>query len=250
MSKRKILTVSILSALVIAAAFGAVAYRSASAAGIPSSVASVVSDIQEHGGRGFEGISDEDLAAALGITVDELTAAREEAKAAVLEQAVADGLITQAQADAVANGERVFPLGILGRDFLSENGIDYQTFLADALGISVEELQAARTQAFTDNINQAVANGTITQERADLILGRFLLAQDSAFQSSMQTAFEAAVNQAVESGVITQAQADQILANSSGVWLDGIGGHGRGHRGGDFGDFDRPASPDTSTVTP
>ena len=73
MSKRKILTVSILSALVIAAAFGAVAYRSASAAGITSSVASVVSDIQEHGGRGFEGISDEDLAAALGITVDELT---------------------------------------------------------------------------------------------------------------------------------------------------------------------------------
>ena len=117
---------------------------------------------------------------------------------------------------------------------MSKNGVDYQSYLAEALGITVEELQAARSEAFIANINQAVADGSITQERADLILGRYALAQDSTFQSAMQTAFEAAVNQAVASGVITQAQADQILANSSGIWMDGIGGHLRGHRGGHF----------------
>jgi hypothetical protein len=247
MSKRKIVTVSILGALVIAAAFGAVAYGSARAAGITSTAANIVAEVQGRGGRGHEGVSDEDLAEALGITVDELTAAREEAKTAALEQAVADGLITQAQADALTNGERAFPIARRGIDFLSENGIDYDTFLAEALGISVEELQAARSEAFIANIAQAVADGTITQERADLILGRYALAQDSTFQSAMQTAFEAAVNQAVASGVITQAQADQILANSSGIWMDGMGGRGHGHRGGDF---EIPASPETSTTTP
>jgi hypothetical protein len=247
MSKRKIFTVSILSTLVIAAAFGAVAYSSASAAQATPSLATVASAVLERGGRGFEGVSDEDLAEVLGITVEELQAAREEARAAVLEQAIADGLITQAQADEIGSGEHTFLLqGHLSR-WLSENGIDYQAYLADALGITVEELQAARDQAFTDNINQAVADGTLTQERADLILGRNALAQDSTFQSAMQSAFEAAVNQAVASGVITQAQADQILVNSSGNWVGGIGGHGHGHRGGDF---EPPVFPETSTTMP
>lgn len=249
MSKRKILTISILSALVIAAAFGAVAYRSARAAQAIPELAAVVSEVEARGGRGFEVISDEELAEALGISVDELAAAREEAKTAALEQAVADGLITQAQADALTNGERVFPFVGRGLDFLSNNGLDYQVFLAEALGISVDELTKARNQVFTDNINQTVADGTLTQERADLILGRRALAQDSTFQSAMQTAFETAVKQAVASGVITQAQADQILANSSGIWLNGIGGHERGHRG-IPGNFEIPAFPDTTTTKP
>ncbi len=234
MSKRKIFTISIIGALVVAVAFGAVAYSSARAAGITSTAAAVVADIQERGGRELEGVSDEDLAAALGITVDELTAAREEAKAAVLEQAVADGLITQAQADAITNRDGSFPLARHLAGFLKENDVDYQTYLAEALGITVEELQAARSEAFIANINQAVADGDITQERADLILGRYALAQDSTFQSAMQSAFEAAVNAAVDRGVLTQAQADQILANSSGAWLRSIGGRPRGHRGGGF----------------
>jgi hypothetical protein len=247
MSKRKILTLSILGALVIAAGFGAVAYGSARAAGITSTEADTVTGIQERGGRGVEGVSDEDLAEALGITVDELTAAREEAKTAALEQAVAGDLITQAQADEILSGDSTSLRHGRWSSWLSENGVDYQAYLADALGISVEELQAARSEAFITNINQAVADGTITQERADLILGRRSLTQDSTFQSAMQTAFEAAVNQAVASGVITQAQADQILANSSGIWMDGIGGRGHGHHGGDFA---TPVSPETSTTTP
>lgn len=247
MSKRKIVTVSILAALVVATAFGAVAYGSARAAGIISNTASSVTNLEGRGGRGYEGITDEDVAAALGITVDELAAAHEEAKTAFLEQAVADGLITQAQADDILSGDSSSLPGRHWRAWLSENGLDYDTYLAEALGISVDDLQAARLEAFTTKINQAVADGTITQERADLILGRLALAQDSTFQSAMQTAFEAAVNQAVASGVITQAQADQILANSSGNWMGHIGGRGHGHHSGDF---ELPASPETSTTTP
>jgi hypothetical protein len=247
MSKRKIITVSILAALGIAAAFGAVAYGSARAAGITTTAADIVAEVQGRGGRGYEGVTDEDLAEALGITVDELTAAREEAKTAALEQAVADDLITQAQADEILAGGSTSLLRGRWSGWLSENGIDTQAYLAEALGISVEELQAARSQAFIANINAAIADGSLTQEQADLILGRRALAQDSVFQSAMQTAFEAAVNQAVASGVITQAQADQLLANSSGIWMDGMGGRGHGHRGGDF---EIPASPETSTTTP
>lgn len=248
MSKRKIVTVSILSALVIAAAFGAVAYRSASASQAAPSLATVASAVLERGGRGIEGVTEEDVAEALGITVEELAAAHEEAKTALLEQAVADDLITQAQADAILSGDSPALPGRPWRAWLSENGLDYDTYLAEALGISVDELQAARIQAFTDNINQAVADGTLTQERADLILGRRALAQDSTFQSAMRSAFEAAVNQAVENGVITQAQADQILANSGRIWMDGTGGHGHGGQRG--GDFEHPVPPETSTTMP
>jgi len=244
MSKRKILTVSIIGALVVAVAFGAVAYSSARAAGITSTAAAVVADLQERGGRDIEGVSDEDLAEALGITVDELTAAREEAKAAVLEQAVADGLITQAQADAITNRDGSFPFARHLAGFLDANGVDYQTYLAEVLGITVEELQTACSEAFIANINQAVTDGTITQERADLILGRYSLAQDGTFQSAMQSAFEAGVNAAVERGVITQAQADQILANQGNVWMRSFGGRPHGHRGGDF---EIPESSETTT---
>ena len=45
------------------------------------------------------------LADALGITVDELNAARDAARDAALDQAVAEGLLTQEQADAIRNGE-------------------------------------------------------------------------------------------------------------------------------------------------
>ena len=247
MSKRKILAVSLISALVIAGVMGGVVFRSVSAAELTSGLASVASGSVERGGRGFEGVSDEDLAAALGITVDELTTARTEARAAALEQAVADGVITQAQADEISSGESSAGERRHWSSWLNDNGIDFDTYLAEALGISVEELQAAREQAFVDNINQAVADGTITQERADLILGRRALEQDSAFQTTMQAAFEAAVNQAVASGVITQAQADQILANSNGTWLGHLGGHGRGRHGGEF---EQPAPPETDTTTP
>lgn len=245
--------VIIIAAVTIAAAFGAVAYNSASAAESTPTTPEILA-----GGRGpgdglRDGVSDENLAAALGISMEELEAAREEARAAVLAQAVEDGLITQAQADAISTGERPLSQRLMGA-WLSENGVDYQAALAEALGISTEELQAARLQALEAQLAQAVADGEMTQERADLVIARRTLAADGTFQSSMQSAFETALQQAVDSGVITQEQADLILEAQAGHSLfdfgggrGGSGGHG-GHGGhGGPGRMDTDADPSSTT---
>ena len=148
----------------------------------------------------------------------------------MLEDAVSQGLITQAQADELTADGRVFPFGGHAKGWLAENGIDFDTYLADALGISVDELNAARQTAVNSQIDQAVADGRITQDQADLMKGRYALANDSTFKSSMQSAYTDAVNQAVESGVITQAQADQILSKVGDMFMPGLGAFG-GHGG-------------------
>ena len=226
--------------LVVAVAFGAVAYRSVFAAAPATTSISTSTEVQaEPGlGRGLAGgYTREGLAEALGISVDELTSAYQEAYSAMLEDAVSQGLITQAQADELTADGRVFPFGGHAKGWLAENGIDFDTYLADALGISVDELNAARQTAVNSQIDQAVADGRITQDQADLMKGRYALANDSTFKSNMQSAFTDAVNQAVESGVITQAQADQILSKGGNMFmpdLGGFAGHGgpRGARGG------------------
>ena len=127
-----------------------------------------------HFGRGAVG--DEYLAAALGISVEELQAAQDSAYAAYLADAVAAGDITQAQAD-----------GMLAMRRLSAY-IDHQSLVAEALGMSVDELQAA------------LADG---QSLADLMTAKGLTAE--TLQANLQTAYEAAIARAVADGVITQA---------------------------------------------
>lgn len=164
------------------------------------------------------------LADALGITVDQLQTAETEARKAAIQQAVADGKITQEQADAILSEDHP------GHGFrLGPNGDQY---LADALGISVEKLQSAEQQAKTALINQAVQDGTITQEQADLMLAREALQPYLA--QAMSDAYKAAVEKAVADGAITQAQADLLLANQQNGptgEFGGFGGH-EGHHGG------------------
>jgi hypothetical protein len=82
-----------------------------------------------------------------------------------------------------------------------------------------------------------VAAGQITQEQADLMLGRHALRNSEAFQSSMTDAYEAAIQAALTDGVITQAQADVLLADLEANGLvgscggPGMRGGGRGMRG-------------------
>ena len=161
----------------------------------------------------------EKLAEALGITVDELEDAQQQAYAASVADAVAAGQITQEQADQ-----------ILARHAL-KSYIDRQAILAAALGMSVDDLEAA------------LADG---QSIVDLMVEQGI---DSAtLQTNAQSAYGAAVRQAVADGVITQAQADEILAGD-GFNLFGRGGFG-GHRGGHHGGrggfhgFVEPSSPD------
>ena len=267
MKPKKLITILSLSALVIAAAFGAVAYRSAKASALTSNQSSLADNQPVNAdifgkGRGG-GFTNEDLASALGITLDKLTAAQKTATESVLAQAVEKDLITQAQADRLkSKGDGLFlghMGGLLSSSDLTTAGIDYEAELAKALGITVEKLQAAYTQASAIHIDQAVADGTITQDQADLMKGRTALYADAKFQASMKSAYESAVAQAVQDGVITQAQADLILANSNGLnfanphgigGLPGFGGPRGDHgRGGNLGN-DQPADSTTTPTNP
>ena len=163
--------------------------------------------------KGFGGDIDYDalLADALGITVEELQAAREKANQAALEQAVAKGYITEEQA------------GLIKAQNALKQYINKDEIIAKALGISVEELQAARDEG--KNI------GTLISE---------LGLEAATVRENMQTAYKAAIQQAVSDGVITQEQADQILSGGFGMHGFEFGGDMRRFHG--PGGFQQPST--------
>jgi len=222
------------------------------------------------GNRGQHfGVTDQELATALGITTDKLQAAYKTADAEALKQAVAKGLITQAQADQFSANSNGRHFGMFGR-MMGANGsntIDYNAILATALGISADKLQAANTQAYNTSVDNAVKSGSLTQLQADEIKGRQALAKDTVFQAAVKSAIAAAIKVAASSGVITQAQADAVVKslsanNDAGFGFGkgmgpgmmdsggrgGFGGPGDfgGHRGGNPGGGNSPAP----TATP
>lgn len=218
MSRKKIILITLLIAMLAVVGLGALSFSKARAqstnVGLPP----------WGGGRPFGGrmgrdpgfaMAGEALAQALGISVEELQAAQQAAQKAALQKAVEEGLITQKQVDLFLSDEGGFPFG--GRLFawLRQNGIDLDALLAEALGISTAELNQARQKASEIAIDQALAKGKLTQEQADLIKARRALAANENFIRAMRSAFEAAVKQAVKEGVITQAQADLILQRIS-----------------------------------
>lgn len=213
------------------------------------------------------------LAEALGISVDRLTAAHDAVRDALLAEAVANGDITQEQADRMQSGEGFGHRGFTGPGFGGRgfghhgDGVDLQALLAEELGISGEALEAARQEAHAAALAQAVADGDITQEQADLMQARravagyldhaAILAQalgisveelvaareagtslreliaerglDRAeLQAAMQSAYAAALERAVAEGVITTEQAER-LQSDGGRGFGRPGGRGRGH---------------------
>jgi len=172
--------------------------------------------------RGLPGegssVGDSYLADALGITTEELASVRQSAAATAIQKAVDDGLITQAQADALTNHQS------LGARWLMPmkgtfSGIDGEALLADALGISVTDLQAAQSAAATARLDQAIADGDITQEQADLVKARQALQKYFLEKDFIGDALK----QAVTDGIITQEQADTFL-NKGGLGLGRMGG--------------------------
>lgn len=142
------------------------------------------------------------VASKLGVERAELDTATEEARQEVIEQAVEDGVITQEQADDMISrledgnfpGMRSFGHGKRGYFDGPMGGlIDHHgdEMLAEQLGMTTEELQAelqagktiaelaeekgvdlqaAQIEAAKERIQQAVQDGTMTQEQADWML--------------------------------------------------------------------------------
>jgi len=206
---------------------------------VPEGTVSVQADGDHH--RRRDGLIDREkieaaVAEALGISVEELQAARSEGKTlsdlaeeqgvdlevvraamqAALEeavqQAVEDGLVTQEQAEKILSHEGHWrPHGRRSDNPHHERGIHGgHSAIAEKLGITVEELQSALSEGKTLADLSEELGIDIEEVRAD-----------------MQDARAEALQQAVEEGRITQEQADKILSGE-GRW--GTRGYNRGER--------------------
>jgi len=133
-----------------------------------------------------------------GLDMAEVQTALQTARAEMLQQAVADGSITQEQADQMLDRQSEPKgsgrVGKGGFGLKDKDDTAWQTTLAEVLGISVEQLeghlaggetirtlvetlgfdmaevQAALQAARAEMLQQAVADGSITQEKADRML--------------------------------------------------------------------------------
>jgi major membrane immunogen (membrane-anchored lipoprotein) len=196
----------------------------------PAQVRNTANNFYANAGPGAA--NDADLATALGIDATKLQEAYKAAWAEALKQAVADGKITQSQADQMSQNGKMRGFGPEG-GWLPSAGIDFNALLAKQLNITTDQLTAAYAKAFTAKIDQAVKDGKMTQEQADLAKGRYTLSTNQKFQDALKAAYEAAINQAVKDGLITQSQADLILKNSTGPGF-GPGMRGKGGMKGGF----------------
>jgi len=140
------------------------------------------------------------LAEKLGISEDELTTAVKDVELEMVDQALAEGRITEEQAaqmrERIENGELRFPgprhhgdRCELGGRFVRMTaeilGIEPQAVIdglqggkslaqiAEENGLGVDEYKAALTAAVEDNLAEKVEEGYITQEQADRMLANF-----------------------------------------------------------------------------
>jgi polyhydroxyalkanoate synthesis regulator phasin len=227
--KRKILvTVVIVGLLVAGGLFLALNNHSVQAASGSSTMANTALNF----GRGQ--VDPEDLAEALGMSVEELTEAKAIAVANTIDQALELGLITQEEADELMSEETSSRRGLYKLLSTEErNQLDYDVFLFEALGITEEEYKTAIETIRQANLDEAVAEGTLTQEEADAIVGQRALMDSAKFNESIKDAYEDAIAEALEDGTITQAQADALLAKldkANIIIFNAQMGHGDGPR--------------------
>ena len=228
MENKKIwLAIPLISALVLAVAVGVMAFSSGSAAANgqailaqdfgtegspPSRIGFGGTRGLGHGGKpgfGIEFDYDAFIADELGVTVEELQAARQAAHDAALEQAVSEGVITAEQAELIRAGQAL-------REY-----IDHQEILSQALGIDVADLEAAREEG----------------KSLPYLFGELGI-EPEEIRAALQSAYEDALQNAVNDGAITSSQAEQLQERGfggRGIGKGGFGSHGRGG-------FQRPAS--------
>jgi hypothetical protein len=135
-----------------------------------------------------------------GVDAEAVQQAMEDARAAAIAQAVEDGELTQEQADALLEnsgpgfvGPGGFGPGMMGGGFgvRIEAHAEVSEALAEALGLSVEELEAE--MALGKPLWQIAEEQGVDAE---------------AVQQAMEEAHDAMLAQAVADGILTQEQAD------------------------------------------
>lgn len=112
------------------------------------------------------------------------------------------------------NGEQAAPEGGAGNapgGGFGMRNLDTSAALASILGVTEDQLLVAEEYAYEAAVAAAVADGTMTQEDADLMLAQRALQRASGVEQGSDWATR--VQSALGSGAITQAQADLLLAN-------------------------------------
>ncbi len=163
------------------------------------------------------GVTLTDLAIEQGLTVAEFESKMEAARTAAIDAALAAGDITQEQADEMK--ARIAEGKTNGKGPKGDSPIhEYiQSALAEAFGVTVEELQALQDEGLT---------------LKDLAIEQNLTVE--AFQEKMETARTTAIDNALADGVITKEQAEWLREHKPGSHP---GGHPGGRPGG------RPGKP-------
>ena len=164
-----------------------------------------------------DGQSMAEILEAQGVTQEDVHATVQAAVEDAVNTAVSEGTITQEEADQLleraaeggfGRGHRGGHRGGNGLGAEIFGDIDRKAVVAEALGITTEELEAYHE----DSLRLPEIAEELGVDVADV-------------EAAMREVVEEAVNQAVEDGTITQEQADQILSG------EGRGFGHNGHRG-------------------
>lgn len=192
--------------------------------------------------KGGRGGSDEDLAAALGITIEELTTAEQKAFTSAVDAALKAETITASQAETLKAGSASFRSLYRYLNETERAEFDQDVYLAEALGITEVELKTAYDSMQQARIDQLLEDGIITQDQADLQAAYQALRGSTTFEATLKQAMTDAINAEVTAGTLSQAQADLLIANLDETpmgfgWgmrgmrdMESAGGMG-GHRG-------------------
>ena len=165
------------------------------------------------------GMSLADIAEQQGVSLDEVEAAIYDAKVAAIDEALAAGDITADQAEAIIAR---LDLAQIARDIFDRD--EMKAIVADVLGVTVEELEAAR------------ADGTARE--------LFQNADHDAIRAALEAYRAEQVQAALDDGLITQEQADQLLEGPFRFGLRGPGFGPGGHHHGGHGGGDGPMNGD------
>ena len=161
-----------------------------------------------NGSKNYAQVFVDKLAGILHLTPAQMQDALKQAQLQTVDQMLADGKITKAQADAmkarINAGQGLGPLGGFGRH--GEGFKADRTLMKD---LTTAELNAAASALHmsTADFQSALRSG---KSLSDLETQQKV--SDGAVKAAMKSAAKGVLDKAVKAGTITQAQADSILA--------------------------------------